>query len=286
VGRRVGEHRLQAVERRAFEREGFFVRERVFEPEALDALRAAAQRVEALAEGWHHAGRAYQHDGLAFRDVGPVTLQYEHQPGSRALRVVEPVHHLDAQLEALVDDARLVEPLCDWLGESELALFTDKLNLKPAGNGSGFRWHQDAPYWSGGCDHLERLPNVMLALDDADLGNGCFRVMVGSHVQGMLPGCRGPGVLEPLFTDPACLDPGCEVALAVPAGSLIFFDPFLVHGSGPNRSPRARRALVLTYQPPGYDTFKLGRPRPVRPDAGRSPARKGRRVRAPSESSG
>lgn len=254
---------LAQSERRAYAREGFFVRKAVFDPVSLTELRAAAERVTALAEGWRGAGHGYRHDDCGFRDVGPVTLQYEHQPDSAALRVVEPVHHLDPRFEALVDDARLVDPICDLLGETALALFTDKLNLKPPAIGSAFRWHQDVPYWSHACGHLDRLPNVMVALDRADESNGCFRVIARSHRAGILPGCRG-GTLNPLFTDPRAIDLRREVPLAVPAGSLICFDPHLVHGSRRNRSGRQRRALVLTYQPPGHPTFKLGRLRPVR----------------------
>ena len=43
----------------------------------------------------------------------------------------------------------------------------------------------------------------------------------------------------------------------MPAGSLLFFSPHAVHGSEPNRSGRARRACVLTYQPPGHPMFKM-----------------------------
>jgi len=253
---------LAESERRAFAREGFFVREGVFDPGTLSELRAAANRIAALAQRWRAAGRAYQHDGYGFRDVGAVTLQYEHRPGTAAVRVVEPVHHLDPRFEALVDDERLVEPTCDILGEAALALFTDKLNLKPARIGSAFRWHQDVPYWGHACNHVDRLPNVMVALDAANENNGCFRVVAGSHRNGVLPGCQG-GALEPLFTDPSALDLRREVALPVPAGSVICFDPYLVHGSRPNRSNQPRRAVVLTYQPPGHPTFRAGRFRPV-----------------------
>jgi len=42
----------------------------------------------------------------------------------------------------------------------------------------------------------------------------------------------------------------------VPAGSAIFFDPFLIHGSGPNESSRSRRAIIATYQPVDRLTLK------------------------------
>ncbi len=101
------------------------------------------------------------------------------------------------------------------------------------------------------------MPNVLLNLDDADELNGCFRVIRGSHRNGMLPGCEGDGRLGPLFTDPRAFDESAQVPAIAPAGSLVFFSPHTVHGSQPNLSDASRRALVLTYQPGGNRMFKV-----------------------------
>ena len=70
-----------------------------------------------------------------------------------------------------------------------LGLWTAKLNFKHPRVGSGFGWHQDAPYWIHDSDHVEKLPNVMVMFDDAARSNGCLRVIDGSHRAGCLPGC-------------------------------------------------------------------------------------------------
>jgi ectoine hydroxylase-related dioxygenase (phytanoyl-CoA dioxygenase family) len=145
----------------------------------------------------------------------------------------------------------------ELVGAPELALFTDKLNLKRPREGSGFRWHQDSPYWAHFCRHLDRLPNALVALDDASEENGCLRVIAGSHTRGCLPGCAGEGVLGPLFTDPSCFDLSRQVPAVMPAGSVLFFSPHSVHGSEPNRSDAPRRAIVLTYQPAGHRMFRV-----------------------------
>ena len=159
--------------------------------------------------------------------------------------------------DAFVEDPRLVVPLCGVLDADEIALWTDKINLKRPREGSGFRWHQDSPYWSHVCGHCDQLPNVMVTLDDADRDNGCFRVIRGSHVDGFLPGIHDGTALGPLFTDPAHFKEEDEWLAEVPAGSLVVFSAHSVHGSQPNRSDRARRAIVLTYQPAGNAMFKL-----------------------------
>ena len=251
-------HCLRADERRAYEDDGFFARERAFDPVALAALRAAAERAVARAEAAvRGGGNSYAVDGNRYHEAGGSTIQFEHAPGSDTIRVIEPFHHLDACFGALIDDARLVEPMCDLIGCERVSLFTDKLNCKRPREGSGFRWHQDSPYWAHFTPDVDRLPNAMIALDDASEANGCFRVIRGSHRRGMLPGLTGQGRLGPMFTDPRHFDVSAQVPLAVPAGSLIFFSPHTVHGSEPNRSDRLRRAMVLTYQPGGRRMFKV-----------------------------
>ncbi len=250
--------RITDRERAAWERDGFFVRTRMFSDGEIETLREAAEAcVRLAAEAADAGGEYYAHDDNRYCDAGGATIQYEHQLGSRTLRVIEPFHHLDSRLDRLIDDPRLVEPMRDLVRDERVALYTDKLNLKRPREGSGFRWHQDSPYWAHFASELDRLPNVMLALDDASESNGCFRVIRGSHRSGMLPGLEGEGELGPLFTDPRNFDLSDQVLIEVPAGSLVFFSAHSVHGSEPNTSDRLRRAFVITYQPGGRRMFKV-----------------------------
>jgi hypothetical protein len=261
---------LSDAERAAWQERGFFFRAAVFGRRELDALRDAAEGVVSAAEAaLPESTTRYEIDGNGYGEIEvasvPATVQLEHSPGSRTVRVVEPFHTLDPRFERLVDDERLVAPVRGVIGSERVALFTDKLNLKRPREGSRFDWHQDSPYWAHFCGHLDQLPNVMLTLDDADRGNGCFRLIDGSHRRGMLPGREGEGVLGPLFTRADQFDEQDAVLAELPAGSLVFFSPHSVHGSPPNRSPRLRRALILTYQPAGYRMFKVDRVRNVEP---------------------
>lgn len=257
-----GSLRLSPAERRAWEDDGFFVRSRAFAGAELEELRDAAERAaQAADQGLGCAERDYTIDGNRYLEARGATIQLEHRPGSRTIRVIEPFHRLDRRFEGLIDDPRLVEPMRDLVGSEAVSLWTDKLNLKRPREGSAFHWHQDSPYWIFDCRHVDRLPNVMLALDDASEENGCLCVVRGSHRRGILPGLEGAGRLAPLFTDPRAFDVTQAAPAEMPAGSLLFFSPHTVHGSAPNRSERPRRALVLTYQPAGHRMFKLPRER-------------------------
>jgi hypothetical protein len=266
-------YELSSAERTTYARDGFFVRAAAFSRAEVAELAAAAEDVVRLAEGALPGATRYAIDGNAYADarVGDVamTVQLEHAPGSSTVRVIEPFSALHPRFDALLDDARLVEPMRGLVGADDVALFTDKLNLKRPREGSRFSWHQDSPYWAHFCSHLDQLPNVMVTLDDAHEGNGCFRVIRGSHAKGLLPGKAGEGRLGPLFTHPSAFDLTRQVPCIAPAGSAIFFSPHTVHGSEPNLSDAPRRALVLTYQPAGKPMFKLNRVR----ECGQKPRR-------------
>ncbi|HKI73135.1 MAG TPA: phytanoyl-CoA dioxygenase family protein [Pseudomonadales bacterium] len=249
-------YRLSPSELNGYRADGYLVRPSVFSRGELDALRNSVEAAATRAQEMARYGKSYWLDGKRFVDVDHFTIQFEHTPESETIRVIEPVHELDLMLGELVFDERIVEPMRDIIGLESIAIWTNKLNLKRAREGSGFGWHQDSPYWIHDSDHVDLLPNVMVTLDDADLGNGCFQVIRGSHTRGCLPGTTDGSQLGGFFTHPGSFNPEDAVPMELPAGSLVFFDAHSVHGSGPNTSDRARRALVLTYQPAGFPTLK------------------------------
>ena len=62
---------------------------------------------------------------------------------------------------------------------------------------------------------------------------------------------------------PAAFSEQDQVLMEAPAGSVVFFDPHIVHGSQPNHSDAPRRAIIITYQPAGYPALKSRVVRPV-----------------------
>jgi len=246
-----------------YRQHGFLIRERVFSARELTDLTASVERAVAVAHGLSTSGHAYHLDRKRFVDVGNMTVQFEHAENSETIRVIEPAHHLDAVLETLVEDSRIVDPVKSIIGVDAVSVWTNKLNLKRAGEGSGFGWHQDSPYWVHDSDHVDLLPNVYLAFDDASEENGCLRVIDKSHLHGCLPGTSDGSQLGGFFTDPACFEESDQVLMEAPAGSLVFFDPHSIHGSEPNFSGNSRRAMVLTYQPADFPMLKTGEVRNV-----------------------
>lgn len=266
--------RLTPPERRRYGEDGYLVRPSRFDDRELAALRRAARASVRKAQAALPASRQYVLDGNRFFDIDDCTVQLEHGAGEGVLRVIETVHQFHPRWEALIDDPRLTEPMRDILGSESISLWTNKLNVKSA-FGSGFGWHQDSPYWMHDSSQVDRLPNVFLALYDCTVANGCLAVIAGSHAAGMLPGCSDDRQLAGFYTDPSAFDSSRKVCLEVPRGSLIFFDPHLVHGSEPSRSRRRRTAIILTYQPGQRPMLKSGLVRPVKAGACHALSRRG-----------
>lgn len=254
---------LSEAELESYRAEGFLMRESVYDSSEIESLRLASDRACQAALDLTPLGKTYFLDQKRFVDIGYLTVQFEHKLETDLVRVIEPVNELEGRFEELIDDPKIVEPMQSILGVDGLALWTAKLNLKPAEEGSGFGWHQDSPYWIHDSGHVDSLPNVMVTFDDATTENGCLQVVKGSHLKGCLPGTDDGTQLGGFFTDPKCFDEQDAVAMEVPAGSQIFFSPHAIHGSGPNGSKQDRRAIILTYQPAGFSALKSGQVRDV-----------------------
>jgi phytanoyl-CoA hydroxylase len=119
------------------------------------------------------------------------------------------------------------------------------LFLKPPGL-QGQAWHQDERFIP---TRDRSLVGAWIALDDADLENGCLWVLPGSHRMGYLHPTREHGNREEFdASDEAySFDDSDAVAVEVHAGDVVFFNGYLLHRSFRNRSNRTRRALVNHY---------------------------------------
>jgi len=254
--------RLTAAERARYEDDGYLVRRGVLDSSEVASLREVvedvAARVAAHAERPHAGPEMLLADGHRIQFSSRTAIQWEWRSGSREIRLLEPVTHLDARLTLLWDDPRLVAPMRDALAGGAVGPYTCKLNLKRPREGSRFPWHQDFPYWYAFAgNHARDIATAVIFLDDASTDNGAIRVLPGSHKDGPAP--RDPDDATGFLADPARIDPRREVVVDAPAGAVLVLSSLLLHRSSPNTSARQRRALLLSFQP-------AGRPRQVELD--------------------
>lgn len=151
-----------------------------------------------------------------------------------------PMVHLGSEeLRAFAADPRWAEVVLPLLGPSA-RLYWEQAVAKPPQARTELPWHQDNGYAP---TDPEEYVTCWLALDDADVDNGCLWVLPGSHRQGTLRHRRVDGA--PFRTGYDGGDDG--VAVPVRRGSVLVFSSLLMHRSGPNTTDRYRRAWILQY---------------------------------------
>lgn len=248
---------LTPEERAAYVERGYFVRNAAFGERELETLRAAVEDIHVrISREAATADPIKRIDGRAFQMVCDSSVKWEWREETAAIRSMEPFHHLSPVIDDFIDDERLCAPARGIIGVDEVSLFTDKLNFKRAG-GSPFPWHQDAPYWAFGCQHLDKLVSMQIYLDEATEENGCLWMLPESHRFGHIPPPKDRGVIGGLYTDISHIAHLKPEPIVAPAGSIIFFDGYIVHGSMTNHTNNSRRAIILTYQPASLPRWNL-----------------------------
>jgi hypothetical protein len=248
-------YRLTPAELEQYQRRGFLVRRGVFSPGELVAIGQASETlVQELLE--LRRTEKFEVGSYLFERQWDREVNVKWEPDDPDLvQGIEPCAHLSPGLKALGQDPRLTAPAADVIGEPAVAPFTEKLNVKRAHRGGRYVLHQDFPYWERFAPAAEKTMTAMISLDDATVANGCLEAAPGSHLEGRqrLRDVDGFGALE---MDEAAFDMARLAPIETAAGDVVFFGPFLVHRSLPNRSDVDRRALLYSYQPAGHPTAR------------------------------
>ncbi len=151
------------------------------------------------------------------------------------------------KIRKIMLDERIGKIACELAGVSGIRIWHDQALIKPPW-GEPTAWHLDVPFWSFSS---KAAISIWVALDDVDLQNGCMYFMPGTHMETTY---ENPGITSdigsifnhyPQFR-------GREVVPAImKAGDASFHNASLVHGAGPNMTPRPRRAMTCAYMPDG-----------------------------------
>lgn len=245
---------LTTTQLRAYRDDGFVVVPDVLTGTDLDRVRDEA----ALLYGRGLPGTVYEKDG-------------------RTVRGVHGIDRNSALMARLVRLPTLLGLAEQVLGES-VYVYQSKINAKRARRGEQWPWHQDFTFWWH--EDGMRAPlatNVAVFLDDAVEQNGPLLLVPTSHRLGTVPTERrdhgvGGGWASNLAADldytlsadqlePLVARHGVHAAIGA-AGSVLVFDPRVVHSSGANTSSRDRQLLMITYNSVRNRLAAVGRPRP------------------------
>lgn len=250
-----------------YQRDGYAVIRRFFDIGEIAAIGAAIDQLHE--EGVRH-GRSFRHGNL-FYNVTPSA------DGEPLVRMVQwPSYHM-AALNAVRLDPRLARLLRPLLG-ANLKQIINQIHWKAPGSLGDFAWHQDSrfrqPHWAYR-NLATSYVQTGLAIDPHTPDSGCMRFLPASHLKGDLGLDRSTEVLGTAMSDAvlhaASLSPADAIDVVLEPGDLALWNPYLVHGSGTNRSSHRRRLYINGYVRAedcdrGEWAFRDGVPVPLGPE--------------------
>lgn len=179
------------------------------------------------------------------------------------VRSVYGSHKTNEVFSRLVRHPRLLGPAMEIL-KGDVYVYQFKLNAKVAMDGDLWKWHQDFIFW-----HKEdglpepRVINISIFLDEVTEFNGPMMLIPGSHKAGMVDlhsqtfQTSENQWISDLTADlkfslerrlvAELVQRNGIVAPKGPAGSILFFDANIFHGSSCNMSPFNRAIAIITY---------------------------------------
>ncbi len=182
--------------------------------------------------------------------------EFERREGVSAGSVHFKGHLCFTWSHALASRPDILDAVEDLIGP-DILVFASKFWIKSGRDDAHVSWHQDSAYFG-----LEphTLATVWIALTPSDRGNGCLRVLPGSHLGPAHRHNETYAADNLLARGQAIegLDESTAVDIELAAGEFSIHHERTVHGSLPNRSGAPRIGLGLFYIPPSVRST-LGR---------------------------
>jgi hypothetical protein len=227
-----------------FRRDGYAVLRGIFTPEEVAEIGTAIDQIHA--EGVRH-GRSFRHGNL-FYNVMP-----EREGAPPLVRMVQWPSYHQPLLDRVRRDPRLAAMLAPLIGR-DVKQIINQLHWK-APNGMGdFAWHQDSRFRKPDECYRNLATSYVqtgLAIDPHTPESGCMRFLPRTHEAGELDLDISTEVLGNAMADDALLAAGLSpddaIDLVLQPGDLALWNPYLVHGSGTNRSNHQRRLYINGY---------------------------------------
>lgn len=224
-------------------RDGYAIIRGLFAAEEIAAIAAATDQV--YAEGVAH-GRSFRHGNLFYNvGTGPA--------GEPLVRMVQwPSYHQPVLDSVRLDRriGRILEPLIG----GNLKQIINQLHWKVQGARGDFAWHQDSRSRRPPSAYRNLSTSYVqtgLAIDPHTPDSGGMRFIPRSHGQGDLGMDCSKKSLGTAMSGSALrqvgLDEDKAIDLVLEPGDLALWSPFLVHGSGSNRSGHQRRFYINGY---------------------------------------
>ena len=191
------------------------------------------------------------HERMAEGEVEEVGVSWEEFEDSKLPKRIRQLMHSEVvspTLNKVLRCEAILDIIEDLMGQ-DISLFHSKLLMKAANDGTAIPWHQDYAYWKKE-DNKPLMVNCQLAIDGADLENGCIQFIPGSHTWGLQKHERAQTSFG-VFLPGHYQERKDAVSVEMAPGDGVFFSALTIHGSGPNGSDRDRRMNTFAYNVTG-----------------------------------
>ena len=211
----------------------------------------AGSLTQAQVEHFRREGYAFPFDAIPAAEAASYVAKldsYDAILGEEAQKQLKIKAHVAAPwIVALARNKNILDAVESLIGP-DILLFGASMFSKKARDVRFVSWHQDAAYY--GLDPQEEV-TCWVGLTDADIENGCMRVIPGSHLdadavheetydpQNMLG--RGQTIRG--------IDDSKAVYMPVKSGQFSMHHERTIHGSMPNPSDRRRVGISFFYMP-------------------------------------
>jgi phytanoyl-CoA hydroxylase len=185
------------------------------------------------------------------KSLDPVPAELDDEEALQRILCIHQPHYVSETIEKYVRHPQISGALSQitaahlpyWDGS--VKCMQSMYFVKPPGF-QGQAWHQDEIYIP---TRDRSLIGAWIAVDDATVDNGCLYVVPGSHRSGYLFPQREHGNADEFDFAPESygFDESAEVPVEVKAGTVVFFNGYLLHRSRKNRADIFRRVLVNHY---------------------------------------
>jgi phytanoyl-CoA dioxygenase PhyH len=211
----------------------------------------AGSLTQAQVEHFRREGYAFPFDAIPAAEAASYVAKldsYDAILGEEAQKQLKIKAHVAAPwIVALARNKNILDAVESLIGP-DILLFGASMFSKKARDVRFVSWHQDAAYY--GLDPQEEV-TCWVGLTDADIENGCMRVMPGSHL--------GADAVHEETYDPQNMlgrgqtirgiDDSKAVYMPVKAGQFSMHHERTIHGSMPNPSDRRRVGISFFYMP-------------------------------------
>lgn len=219
---------LNQAQIQSFQRDGYLIARNLFSKQEIERLYAVAIEDQSISKNSY---------GTIDKTGKQTRLALWYTPGND-------IYGLLTRSERIVNSAA---KLLD--SDAPVCHFHSKLMQKEPRVGGAWEWHQDYGYWyKNQFMFPDQLISVMVAITDANKGNGCLQVIKGSHKLGRVNhGFAGEQVGADMVMVENALKTMELVYCELKAGDTLFFHSNLFHRSEANLSDSARWSLISCY---------------------------------------